>query len=247
MSTIHEFLGRRAGVRSRSKATIDAAYKVLQRPGLFLGGTKRYTPFSEEDPVYPNQDVVLQANVYDVLERATGALSELFDITFTVDRANAAAVANIVVDGDVLAENVPAVTLIAIEKRLTDLHTMIESAPTLDPAELWDLDSATGTYRSRSPQEVLKTKKVVKYVTVFAGDERHAPDIRERAEDVPVGKWTSVNFSGCLSAPEKLRLLGRVDQLRAAVREARERANAIESDPVYGVGDTLMNYVMSGN
>ena len=246
MASLHELLGRRAGVRARVKTVIDDAYKRLQRPALFTGGTKRYTPLTEEDgTTYPDQDVVLQLSANFVLRDAASALAELFNITMTVDEANAMATSDIIVNGEVIYPNVPAVTLIAVEKRLTDLHTMIAAAPGLDPAERWFFDPATSSYRSATPVETLKMKKVTRYTTVFAGDQHHAPDIRERTEDVPVGKWTSVNLSGGLSAEERAKLLRRVDLLRQAAREARERANSMRltSDGTSDLGEALMGHI----
>ena len=47
-------------------------------------------------------------------------------------------------------------------------------------------------------------------------------------EDIAVGYWTTVKFSGALPARRVNELLDRVAKLRTAVKFAREEANATE-------------------
>jgi hypothetical protein len=51
-------------------------------------------------------------------------------------------------------------------------------------------------------------------------------------EDVTVGYWRTVKFSGALPATRVNTLLARVEQLQAAVKFAREEANNLEVEDV---------------
>ena len=61
-------------------------------------------------------------------------------------------------------------------------------------------------------------------------------------EDVVVGYWKTVKFSGALPATRIKELLDRVDKLQQAVKYAREEANNTEVTDQH-VGDTVFGYL----
>jgi hypothetical protein len=61
-------------------------------------------------------------------------------------------------------------------------------------------------------------------------------------EDVVVGYWTTVKFSGAVPAREKNEILQRVRKLQEAVKSAREEANALAVG-VKKVGAPLLQHV----
>jgi hypothetical protein len=56
----------------------------------------------------------------------------------------------------------------------------------------------------------------------------HPAQVQVYMEDVPVGDWTTVKFSGALPATRVREILGRVTALQEAVKFAREEANGAE-------------------
>jgi hypothetical protein len=50
-------------------------------------------------------------------------------------------------------------------------------------------------------------------------------------EDVVAGDWTTILYTGRMSAQDKNEILTRLRQLQDAVKVARETANAIEVEP----------------
>jgi len=61
-------------------------------------------------------------------------------------------------------------------------------------------------------------------------------------EDVTVGTWTTVKFSGAIPANEKNRLLDRVRSLADAIKQAREEANGLEVENKR-IGESLLSYI----
>ena len=61
-------------------------------------------------------------------------------------------------------------------------------------------------------------------------------------EDIVVGYWKTVKFSGALPASRVKELLDRVEKLQQAVKFAREEANGIEVQDKR-VGETLFSYL----
>ena len=67
---------------------------------------------------------------------------------------------------------------------------------------------------------------------------------RAFTEDVPVGTWTLVKFSGALPQPRVRELLNRVRALQAAVKTAREEANMHQVTDQQ-VGEAVLGYLFS--
>jgi hypothetical protein len=63
-------------------------------------------------------------------------------------------------------------------------------------------------------------------------------------EDVVVGHWRTVKFSGALPAKRIKELTDRVDKLQQAVKFAREEANNLEVTD-QNVGDKIFEYLFS--
>ena len=61
-------------------------------------------------------------------------------------------------------------------------------------------------------------------------------------EDVTVGSWRTVKFSGALAAQEKNEMLQRVRRLQESVKFAREEANARDVDQVH-LGNKVFDFV----
>jgi hypothetical protein len=168
-------------------------------------------------------------------------LTELFDVVATQDAANCLAKANVVVDGTPLLKNVPVTTLLFLEKQLVDLHTFVEKLPTLDPGEAWSYNEEVDHYASE-PYQTTKTKKVLKNHVKAEATKEHPAQVETYTEDVVVGYWTTVKFSGAVPARERNEMLGRVRKLQEAVKSAREEANGAEVE-LKKLGGAVFQYV----
>ena len=135
--------------------------------------------------------------------------------------------ADVVVDGRTIAAQVPVTYLLFLEKQLVDLHTFVKKLPVLDAAESWLRDDSTDTWRTE-PVRSNRTKKVPRNHVKAEATEKHPAQVEVYYEDITVGYWTTVKFSGALPAKRVNDILDRVLKLQTAVKFAREEANNVE-------------------
>ena len=245
MAKLNQVIAIEKGVKSRAHAEISELYKTVQKPALFNGFTKDFRAKSEGEEgsveTLPSERQRVQETVSDVLRRLERAKAELFDVTAQKDFGNTTASANVTVDGKLLIENAPVPFLLFLEKELTDLRTFILALPTLDVAEDWQRDVNSGLFRSGETVRQ-STKKVQKPLVLYPATDKHPAQTQLITEDVTTGFWHTVKQSGAIPAPEKAALAERVDKLLAAVKTAREEANAAEA-PKVEVGGAIFGYL----
>lgn len=93
------------------------------------------------------------------------------------------------------------------------------------------------------PVRTLRTKKVPRNHVKAEATEKHPAQVEVYYEDVPIGYWTTVKFSGgALPARRVNELLDRVEKLQQAVKFAREEANGAEVTD-QRVGDAVFGYL----
>nr|WP_233508232.1 hypothetical protein [Spongiactinospora gelatinilytica] len=107
------------------------------------------------------------------------------------------------------------------------MHTFISKLPTLDPAETRAQDEHTEAWRTE-PVKTTRTKKVPRNHVLAAATDKHPAQVQVYNEDIVVGYWTKVAFSGALPQRRVNELLARVQKLQEAVKYAREEANGTE-------------------
>ena len=122
-----------------------------------------------------------------------------------------------------------------------DLHTFVRKLPLLDPSETWVYDPAQNCHATEAV-ETVRTKKVPRNHVKAEATEKHPAQVEVYHEDMAVGYWRTVKFSGALQARRVAELLERVEKLQRAVKFAREEANGVEA---WGpkVGEAVFNYL----
>ena len=135
----------------------------------------------------------------------------------------------------------PVSYLLFLEKQLTDLHTFVKKLPLLDAAEDWSFDGSADCWRTE-PVRTIRTKKVPRNHVKAEATEKHPAQVEVYYEDIPVGYWTTVKFSGALPAKRVNELLDRVEKLQHAVKFAREEANNLEITDQH-VGEVVFGYL----
>lgn len=239
---LHQLIAAEKAAKSRAEAAITVAYHQLQKPALYAGLSRRYFPKDDEGDQLPPEATLTQLRVDTVLDDAARAMARILDLAATKDEANTLARGDIEVDGEVLAADVPVTTLLTIEKRLTDLRTLIAAIPTLDPTERWHVDQTTGLWAT---DEVLttRTRKVPQVLVKAQATDKHPAQVDVYMEDVVAGYWHTVKFSGALPATRVANLLRRIDRLTTAVKVAREAANQATVVDVE-IGGALLAWVL---
>ncbi len=240
---LNQIIAIEKGVKTSAFQELTEAHHLLQKPSLLAGISRTYQPKDEDGEQFPPEFTRVQASAETVIKDTARILTNLFDVTAAKDWANCEAKADITVDGRTLAVDVPATYLLFLEKQLTDLHTFIRKLPTLDPSETWTFDPSADAYVTEAVQTA-KTKKVPRNHVKAEATDKHPAQVEVFHEDVVVGYWKTLKFSGALPAVRVKELLDRVDKLQQAVKFAREEANAIEA-PDKKLGAGLFGYLFA--
>ena len=239
---LNQVLAIERNVKSRVHSELTELHKAAQKSSLFEGFNRNYARKDDQQEEMPPEKQLVQKRCDDVLKQMSRLLSEQIDVILAKDSANQRAKADVVVSGRVLAKDVPATTLIALEKQLHDVHTFVEKLPVLDPAHRWTYDEPLGIWQSE-PQITTRTKKVQKALVLLPPTEKHPGQAQQITEDEVVGTWTNIKQSGAMKASDKEAILERIQKLQKAVKFAREAANTVEA-PDRSIGEDLFNYVL---
>jgi hypothetical protein len=241
VAKLNQIIAVEKGVKSKANQDLAAAQQGLHKPGLLAGISRTYQPKDEEGEQLPPESTRVQVKAEDVLRDTAATLTRLFDVTATKDWANCTARADVTVDGRVLLADVPVSYLLFLEKQLAELHTFVRRLPVLDASEAWTQDPSTDCWKTE-PVRTIRTKKVPRNHVKAEATEKHPAQVEVYYEDVPVGYWTTVKFSGALPARRVNGILDRVEKLQQAVKFAREEANSVEAAD-QRVGDAVFGYL----
>lgn len=244
MTKLNQILAIEPGVRNQTSRIETDLYHALDKKPLFQGLSRTYTPKDEDGDRLPPESTPVQIKSGDVITELTGALTRLIDLTATKDTTNTVAKGDIVVEGQTFATDVPVPTLLFLEKELEKLAAFIKRLPILDPAQTWNYDPNRGHYVAE-PVQTVRTKKTPKNWVKAEATQQHPAQVEVFFEDLIVGTWEKIDFSGALPADEVGKIGLRLEKLRTAVKFAREAANATEvADVTMGAG--LLNYLFEG-
>jgi hypothetical protein len=241
VAKLNQIIAVEKGVKAKAQQELTGAHQDVQKPALLTGISRTYQPKDEEGEQLPPESSRVQLKAEDVLRDTAAALTRLFDVTATKDWANCTARADVTVEGRVLLRDVPVSYLLFLEKQLVDLYTFVRKLPVLDGAESWTHDPSTDWWRTETVRTI-RTKKVPRNHVKAEATEKHPAQVEVYYEDVPVGYWTTVKFSGALPARRVNELTERVEKLQQAVKYAREEANGADVQDER-VGDAVFGYL----
>lgn len=231
MSKLNQIVAVVSGKKTSAQKTMTELYHKLQKSVLFEGISRTYRPSDEEGETFPAERKNLQLKVEDTIVELMAAMSDLLDSTATQDFANCKAKADVKVDGKVILADVPVTYLLFLEKQMTDLQTFVSKLPTLDPAEDWQFNTSANCWAS-SPKSTSKTKKVPKTLVKYEATKEHPAQTEVYHEDVKVGEWTTIQFSGAIPAKKRDEFHEKIKKLTEAIKFAREEANNSEVQQV---------------
>lgn len=243
MTKLNQIVAIEKTAKADSNAAITAAYHIIQKKEPFSGIARTYVPKDEDGQPLPPEATKVQVRAEELLATdVRQAWSRLLDLVATKDSANASAQADIKVNGQTLIAGVPVTYLIWLEKQLVDLHTLIGKLPTLDQSYDWHEDTA-GDWAT-SPTQTVKTAKVPRNHVLAEATATHPAQVQMYTEDIAVGTWTTIKFSGAMPATRQRELLARVAALQVAVKFAREEANGLEVTDKR-VGGAIFDYLLA--
>lgn len=249
---LHELLAVEADLEGRAKVVMNETQNVFKNGNFFQGFHRTYKPFVDDGIDHPVEQSALATTVNAKLDYAGKAISQYYDALLQKESTNQVAVSDLVVDGQVIAEAVPATFLLGMESRLKTLRGVYAQIPTLDQGIAWQLDEGKGKdiYVASAPEESMKTQRTIKSKVLY---EARFPKEGESGQSIPavidkweevenVGKYTKNTWCGMITPARKSELLDRIDQLLRAVKKARQRANTTEVVKSQ-IGAKLMDFI----
>ena len=248
MPKLNQVVAIEKGVRNTVDRDVTDLYHLLQKPPLLSGISRTYHP-RDDDPTasrgetLPPESTLVQVNASDVLVKASESLTRLFDTVLTKEAGNVSAKADIVVGTKTLAKDVPLPFLLFLERQLTDVHTVLKALPTHDPSERWTWNDSAGAWATEETRTA-RTKKIPRNHVLAKATDKHPEQVTVWNEDVVVGEWATVKFTGSVPAVRRAQLITRVIALSEAVKFARESANSIEVTE-RKIGEALFSYLLA--
>lgn len=113
----HELIAVEGDVKKQVKRQQTDLYHLLQKGELFFGMEKEYSPMDEEGEKLPSESKVIQRDVSEILQEFGEATVRWIDTMASKDAGNQQAKADLIVDGETLAEGVPVLTLLGLEQK----------------------------------------------------------------------------------------------------------------------------------
>lgn len=227
MTKLNQIIAVEKGLKASANRKFTDIHRETTKTPLLSGIARTYQPKDDDGDQLPSESTLVQTNIEDLLTEAADTLTELFDVTLTKEVANQKAKANVVVDGKTIVKDAPVSYLLFLEKQLIDLQKFVSSLPVLDPAERWSKDSNANAWATE-PTRTVRSKKVPRNHVKAEATDRHPAQVELFHEDVIVGTWTTVKYSGAIEKSRANELSDRVSKLLTAVKFAREEANSAD-------------------
>jgi hypothetical protein len=240
---LNQVIAIEKGAKNRIYSAITELHKNAQKADLYYGFNKNYEPKEEGSEQFPPEQKKVLLRSDDVLSETKKLFAEFLDITATKDFANVSAKADVKVGGNTLIKDVPVPYLLFLEKQLTDLRTFVDKMPTLDEADDWRKDEATGLFKTETTK-THRTSKVQEAIVLYDATEKHPAQTQLITKDVIVGYWNQTKQSGAITRGDKRKLLERIESVLSAVKSAREEANSVEA-PEKKVGEDILGYIFA--
>ena len=157
MPKLHELLAVENSLENQAnKVRTDLVSSFSSKRHLFEEKRIVFSPSEENSIEVTEQQSDIQSTVRKELDWIVPHLSKAIDASYQVAETNTQARADVVLEDDtILLKNIPATALLELEKRIAELHVLISSIPTLDPAKGFTFDSNRSIYQAR---EILKTR-----------------------------------------------------------------------------------------
>lgn len=243
---LHELLAVEGDLEGTFKKIVEETKSTFKnKPAHFLGSHRKLEMFADDDKTeYPEEHKAIDETVGSKLEYTAKPIKRYFDAVLQKEATNQTAKADLVVDGKVLAEGLPATFLLGLESRLKIVRSIYNEIPTLDPGIEWEKDEAKGKgiFKTKYPEEKLKTAQTIQHKVLYEATKEHPAQLERWQEALNVGKFIKQTWSGMISPYDKSMYLERIDKLIRAVKKARQKANTAEVVKLK-IGDTLFNFI----
>ena len=230
------------GTKTQTQKVVTSIYKKIQNTDLMAGISRKYKPRDEEGEALPPESKRIQLTADQAINEAVEVWAKTWDMVASQDEANSKAFADVEVSGyGVLLTDVNVLHLLYLDKQLTDVKAFVNKMPVLDPSEEWDYKDEVGAYATEA-YETTRTKKVPRNHVKAVATEQHPAQVEVYMEDVIVGTWSTIKYSGAMSVAKKVAILNRIGKLQDAVKKAREQANMIDAEQI-DEANSIFSYI----
>lgn len=245
---LHEVLAVDRDLEQAVRKILQEATKVFNdKHQLFIGQHRRLEMFADNrknEEAAAEQFSEISTTVADKLDYISTSIVKHYDAVAQKERTNQNAKADVVINGNVILESIPATVLLGLENKLSELRKLYNALPTLQQGHDWKIDETLGNnvYKLANPEVTSKTEKKLCYDIIVPATKEHPAQVKEWTEDRPVGKYVKNIYCGMITPARKSVLLGRIDVLIAAVKKARARANQEEIVNIH-IGKKIWDYI----
>lgn len=247
MSKLHQLLAVHDSAQTMFKKVNEEAISTFtKKQNLFEGMSSSTTSkLDAQDPLYPKfpdstQYVPVAEDVESKLNYVFNEAVKYFDINYQIDAANCYAKADLILEGNTVATDVPATSLLFLENKFKSVRGVIEAVPTLDPAIQWTKDGAV----YRMPEAVKPVVEVVpEHTQVSPPTDKHPAQIAVVQKTYIRGITKITGLSGRITSARKSELLGKCDKIINACKQARQRANDVDH-PTAVIGQKIFDYLI---
>ena len=237
----HALLAVEGDVKATADRAIRQAEMIFTRKqDVFIGTKRTYETLIDGGTELDPEGKELTTTVTKVLDALIQPVKRSIDVAYQKELGNTKASADLIIDDEVLASDVPATALLNLETKLKALRALYGHIPTLQDGVAWAVRT-DGVYENKGVKT--RTEKQLDSKILYNATEHHPAQIEKISKDVPVGKWTTVVEAGLLSSAEKTRLLERIDALLIATKKARMRANDTDYEKVT-IGKKIFDYIL---
>lgn len=245
MGKMHELIAAEAATSATYNAMLDETAKVFDRPDAFIRSVSKKTHFDAEMSHLDVEEVKdMTTSVSDRLDYLlNGSFVKHVDLELNKDTTNQVAKADLIVSGKTIAKDVPATMLLDLEKEFARLRQLVLKVPTLAAGPEWITDEESGMFKTKQPIVTFTTKKTIKPIVLVAATDKHPAQVEKVSEDVPIAKVEKWTWSSMMTSAQKAAMLGRIDQLLLAAKQARMRANDAEATD-RKIGQSIADYVL---
>lgn len=248
MTVLHELLAVEKHRNNQVENLLSETAAKFGKYDYFAGALKTLKML-EESPSNAALETAAKAQrevpttVHETLEYVFDHWANAEDVQIQKNKTNRKATGTVELPGLVLAD-MPVDELLGLEVRLEKLRNLAKTMPSLNAAKAWTaLPERKGLFRTEHTEQTTKTEKIMYPVVMSPATDKHPAQVKEATKDVVVGTFSLIEYSGAASTEQKARFIERLDNLLAAVKQARMRANTTEVEQAK-VGKQITGWLM---
>jgi len=248
MSKLHELLAVEADKLGIANKIIDETGKVfVSKHEHFEESHKYLESFLEDertDAFEEHRSMV--TTVPDKISYMFESFISCLDLLYQKELTNRKACADLIINDTVIAKDVPAVYLLALENKFKAIRNVFDVLPTLKPGVEWikDEQKGNGIYKAVHAEKKFKTAKTFQHQVLYEATDRHPAQIEKWEETKNVGVYITERYSGMTTPIQKSIYLSKIDQVIQACKKARQRANCQEIVQC-SIGKNIIDFIMN--